>query len=387
MAIEVSNRRLLSALALAGALFAGVTGAGLGTCGPFGDAAADAFCPFILEVLTVGITTGTTATTYDPGGNVTRIQMAAFLSRTVDGVLRRGSQRAAARKFYNPQTAALLGTTTVGGTSVRFDGADLWAPNASTVVRIRASDARPLETWTGAAGGEAVVGANGRIVVAGGTPGKMFLIDPRLPAGAVTTVASNLPNSPQGIEFDGSHVWTANTFGSSLSIVTPGASIPWTVTNVNITIGSSAPIGLAFDGSNMWATDASASAIVKLDTSGTVLQTVTVSVGGAPYHPVFDGTNLWVPNQAPSAITVVRASSGAILQTLTGNGLSDPYEAAFDGERILVTNQTAGTISLWKAADLAPMGSFPISTGPSSRGATSDGLNFWIVTAVGLVRF
>jgi hypothetical protein len=385
MALELSNRRLFFVFLSAAAVVLGAASSLLGTCGPFTDAAADGFCPFVIEVFTVGITTGTTPTTYDPSSNVTRLQMAAFLSRTVDAVLKRGSRRAASRKFYNPSAVPLLGTATVGGQAVRFDGADLWIPSASVVSRVRASDSRLLETWTGATGAQAVVVANGRIVLAGGAPGKVFLIDPRLPAGAVTTVASNLPNNPQGIEFDGAHIWTANAAGSSLSIVTPGASIPWTVTNVNITIGSSAPIGLAFDGSNIWATDANANTLVKLDTSGNILQTVTAVP--APYHPVFDGTNIWVPDNFPSAVTVVRASTGAVLQTLTGNGLSVPHEAAFDGERILVTNETGDSVSLWKAADLTPLGTFGLGSGAVPRGVASDGLNFWIVTSLTLSRF
>ena len=73
----------VAAFAAVLALLGGAAGGVLGTCGPFTDAAADAFCPFVLEIFYLGITTGTTATTYDPGANVSRLQMAAFLSRTV----------------------------------------------------------------------------------------------------------------------------------------------------------------------------------------------------------------------------------------------------------------------------------------------------------------
>ena len=62
-------------------------------CGPFTDVSDVGFCPFVLEVFYLGVTTGTTPTTYDPSGTVTRLQMAAFLSRTVDGVLKRGGGR------------------------------------------------------------------------------------------------------------------------------------------------------------------------------------------------------------------------------------------------------------------------------------------------------
>src|SRR5215470_11758385 len=86
------------------------TGAGslLGLCGPFTDVAADVFCPFVLEIFYLGITTGTTATTYDPASNVTRLQMAAFLSRTVDRTLQRGSRRAALNQFWTTQDTSAI---------------------------------------------------------------------------------------------------------------------------------------------------------------------------------------------------------------------------------------------------------------------------------------
>src|SRR5262245_53647638 len=97
-------------LAAAG-LLAGSGDAVLGTCGPFTDTGADAFCPFVLEIFALGITTGTTPTTYSPNDSVTRLQMAAFLSRTVDRVLLRGSPRAVRDWYWTPQGAGALGVT------------------------------------------------------------------------------------------------------------------------------------------------------------------------------------------------------------------------------------------------------------------------------------
>jgi len=84
---------------LVAALLGGAARSLLGSCGPFTDVAADAFCPFVLEIFYMGITTGTTPTTYDPAGVVTRLQMAAFLSRTVDGTVKRANRRAALNRF------------------------------------------------------------------------------------------------------------------------------------------------------------------------------------------------------------------------------------------------------------------------------------------------
>src|SRR5215831_11671455 len=101
MKLSATARRVLALVSIVfTALLAGGAGALLGTCGPFTDTAGDAFCPFILEVFYLGITTGTTSTTYDPTATVNRTQMAAFLSRTVDGVLKRGSRRAALERFW-----------------------------------------------------------------------------------------------------------------------------------------------------------------------------------------------------------------------------------------------------------------------------------------------
>src|SRR5215831_11050050 len=106
MKLSATARRVLALVSIVfTALLGGGAGALLGTCGPFTDTANDAFCPFILEVYYLGITTGTTPTTYSPADNVTRTQMAAFLSRSVDGVLKRGSRRAAMNQFWTLKKA------------------------------------------------------------------------------------------------------------------------------------------------------------------------------------------------------------------------------------------------------------------------------------------
>jgi hypothetical protein len=300
------------------------------------------------------------------------------------------SRRAALDQFWTTQNGTVLGLTDVGNIPrlLKADGADIWVANSGvpgSVTRVRASDGKSLETWTGADVASGVLVAMGRIFVTGDTnPAVLYMIDPAQPAGAVTTVASDLGAGPLGIAFDGARVWTANTSGS-VSIVTPGATIPWAVTTVPGDFNN--PFGMLFDGANIWVTDRNGNALLKLDSAGAVLQTVTV--GGLPELPAFDGTNIWVPNLSPSSISVVRASTGALVQTLTGNGLSEPSAAAFDGQRILVTNSGGNSVSLWRAADLTPLGSF--STGPSTLpfGACSDGINFWITlrTPGKLARF
>jgi hypothetical protein len=277
-----------------------------------------------------------------------------------------------------------VGLTTVGGSPQypASDGADIWVPTISpgAVKRVRASDGKLLETWTGADGAEAVLVAMGRVLVTAHiVPASLYSIDPSQPAGAVTIVASNLVRSAVGIAFDGSRVWTANQGGAVL-IITPGPTIPWTVTTV--TTGFTSPQGAVYDGSNIWITDFGGSSVKKLDANGAILQTISI---GQPVAPAFDGSNIWVPSQS-SQVMVIRPSTGAILQVLTGNGLAGSGAVAFDGQRILIANGSATTVSLFKAADLTPLGSFDVGGEPI--GACSDGVNFWItLVSSALARF
>jgi hypothetical protein len=359
-----------------------------GSCGgrtvtlPFTDVMGSNFFCQIASAYFSGLTSGTSATTYSPGQPVTREQMAAFITRTLDQSLRRGSRKAAAKKWFNPLDANSLATTTLGELPARveFDGADLWVSSVGTnsVIRVRPGDGRVLESWTGATSPGGIVAAMGRIFIGSATnPGRLYMIDPRQSAGAVTTVSSSVGSAAAALAFDGSRIWAAGN--GSLSIVS------FNPTNVTtITSGFTALRGILFDGAHIWVTDENANTLMKLNSNGSIAQTITV--GSAPIHPVFDGMNIWVPNQTSSSITVVRVKdsqgnpleSAFVLATLTGNGLNTPFFAAFDGERIAVTNQLGNQLSLWRATDLTQLGAFPMGDGTIPLGVCSDGLNFWV---------
>ena len=373
-------------------LVSGRLPADTGTCGgamitiPFTDLAGSNFFCQIAGAYFSGLTNGTSPTTYSPSDGVPREQMAAFVTRTQDSALRRGSRTAALAQWATPSALPLTGRITVGfePSLVESDGADLWVAllGPGAVARVRASNGALLGTWTGAMGAVAVLVARGRIFVAGETgPGSLYRIDPSAPPGPVTTLSQSLSSSPQGIATDGTYIWVSNVQGG-VSRVDPD-----TGATVNFTTGFSTLEGILFDGTNLWVADYGDNKLKKFDSGGAVIQ--SVPVGSGPLYPVFDGSNIWVPNQSSNSVTVVRARDGAVLATLTGNGLGAPRTAAFDGERILVTNDL-GVLSLWKAADLTPIGN--VSTGGQNTfpyGACSDGVNFWITlnTQQQLVRF
>jgi hypothetical protein len=385
--------RSLLLLASIGVLMAVSIGlrADTGTCGgvsvtiPFNDVpGSNPFFCAIAEAYLSGLTNGTSATTYSPSANVPREQMAAFITRTMDQSLRRGSRRAALDQWFSPTASQSIGRTTVGDSpdGVKSDGADLWVANhfGDTVSRVRASDGKLLETWTGATRANGILVARGRVYVTGGTsPGQLYEINPAQPPGNVTLIANSLGDTPEGIAFDGFNIWTVNDDGS-VSRIDPVSG------TVSIFPGFFLPQGILYDGSNIWITDRTGT-LLRLNSVGVV--TGTVGVGDNPREPIFDGLNIWVPNAESDSVTVVRVkdsqsnplSQPFVVATLTGNGLDVPWAAAFDGERILVTNFLGHRVSLWKAADLIPLGS--VSTGANSGplGACSDGLNFWVTLA------
>jgi hypothetical protein len=365
-----------------------------GTCSgqmitvPFTDVASSPFFCSIAEAYFSGLTNGTSPTTYSPSQNVPRDQMAAFITRTQDSALRRGSRRAALNQ-WDQGVFSTGGSTTVGVTPllVASDGEDLWVANqtSGTVSRVHGSDGRLLDSWTGATSATGVLVARGRVFVTGNSsPGMLYRIDPGQAAGAVTVVSSNLGNFPRGVTTDGSSIWTANGAngdpnGGSVSKVNPGTGDAQTFTT-----GIHVPRGILYDGNNIWVTDGFDNELKKLNSDGTIAFTVSVNNTPTVNYPVFDGTNIWVPSEDRVTVVRVKDSQGNplatpfILATLTDNGLNLAVQAAFDGQRIAVTNYLGNSISLWRATDLTPLGSFSAPSGSSPFGACSDGIDFWI---------
>ena len=373
----------IASIALASVGFLSVGGRALADCGPFTDIGL--FCAPILELYSMGIAAGTSPTTFDPGSSASRGEIASFLARSINQTVKRASPRAALGQWWTPKSFSSLALTSLSGAPqlVASDGADVWvATDDQTISRVRASDGKPLDQWTGEIVGTSVLVAMGRVFT-GGANGKLYGLDPREAGGTLAEYAAADGVEFLGLAFDGSRIWAANG-GTSISIITPGASLPWTATTVSIDPHQSTEI--VFDGTNIWVTDFQGGALLKLDSNGSVLQ--SVPVGAGPNRPAFDGANVWVPNEHSDSVTVVRASTGTIVRTLTGNGLSTPAAAAFDGERVLVTS-LGGTVSLWRAADLTPLGTLATSTF-QPYGVCSDGRNFWIAlrgAAGALARF
>src|SRR5256885_4067682 len=94
--------------------------ADIGACGgmtttlPFADVMNSVFFCQIAQAYFSGLTNGTTASTYSPSANVTREQMAAFVTRSLDQSLKRGGERTKLNRFWTNAGGGSLGLFTVG---------------------------------------------------------------------------------------------------------------------------------------------------------------------------------------------------------------------------------------------------------------------------------
>jgi hypothetical protein len=353
-------------------------------CGPFADV-SPTICPYVFEMYVLGITAGTSPTTYSPDATVTRGQAAVFVSKGVNQAIARSSRRALGQWWttWPGVWSSGLGATTLPSNPGPFgamvsDGTDVWVAGYNDVFRVRASDGRVLETWSTGKTPFSLLVAMGRVFIAGfqlpsGGPGTLYMIDPSQSPGDATAVA-DLPSSPFRLAFDGARIWA--TLEAGVAILTPGATIPWTVETV--ADGFQAPSGIMFDGLHMWVTDTGPCSLLRLDAAGAVQQTVATCSSDSP---AFDGSNLLVPSS--SGLQVVRASDGAVITTHhVSTGLS---RVVFDGERILIIWDGGGqsypaNLTLLRAADLSVLqeaGFSPIGEGLG--GGTTDGTNFWLL--------
>jgi hypothetical protein len=363
-----------------------------GSCGgvtitlPFTDTMASPFFCQIAAAYFSGLTNGTTATTYSPTATVTREQMAAFITRTMDQSLRRGSKRAALGQWWTTKVDANLIVVGIAPQYVVSDGIDLWVSNtiSNSIWRLRAVDASPLTIYTNVPSPEDLVVAGGGVFIASfQSPGKIYYTNASRSSNEAIEWSTNLGNNPVGITFDGANLWTSN-FGTGPGTGSISKASPIGAASTTYLTGFSQPLGILFDGSSLWVTDRGDNTLKRVDINdGSVLETTSLGANTNPSKMVFDGTNLWVPCYGTNELLVVRATGGlrgTVLARLTGNGLSGPIQAGFDGERILVTNSLSGTdgsVSLWKATDLSFIGSVNFNK-PLPTGVCSDGQDFFI---------
>jgi hypothetical protein len=367
------------AITLSGAV--SVLRADTGNCGggpftlPFTDVSGNGFFCQIAAAYFSGLTNGTTPTTYSPNDPVPRAQMAAFVTRTLDQSLKRGSERAALGEWWTPQPVSEKINLGADAQHVVSDGeyvyATAYADGGGAVRKYTLEGEASGLSWQ-VSHPRDLVYALGYLWVTGSptaSDGKLYRINPHLNT-APDEIDISGHGDPRGIAFDGERLWIAFG-GGGIGILNLKN---YTGQVIHKQFNFSTPRGVLFDGSYIWIADGDHK-LKRLNPDASINLEVLLL---APKWPVFDGANIWVPTH--NAVVVVRATgaaAGTVLATLTGHAL--PIRAAFDGERVLVTNSSSDSVTLYKATDFSLLGTFAVGDQP--WGVCSDGLNFWVALA------
>ena len=115
----------------------------------------------------------------------------------------------------------------------------------------------------------------------------------------------------------------------------------------------SGPAGIAVDASgNIFVADYTASAVVELTSTGSVMHTTTINGGNAgPQAIAVDGAgNVWVANYYGNSLMQLAGANAAVVSPATGYGLdaplSEPYGMAIDAAgNLWLSNSGADTLT------------------------------------------
>jgi len=166
----------------------------------------------------------------------------------------------------------------------------------------------------------------------------------------------NLDQGPCALAFDGSYIYVACYKGNFLDKLNPstGAIVDrWQV------VGG--PRAVLFDGTYIWVARYLDKAVTRYSKDGNGTS-ITRSVGAAASALAFDGTSVWVACVGTNSVKKFNASSAALVNTYAVG--SQPYALAFDGTSIWTANYASNTVTKLNAANGAVLGTYAVGSGP-----------------------
>ena len=245
-----------------------------------------------------------------------------------------------------PSDGVILATYPVPDPYVlAYDGANLWSTdcNGHNVTKIRPTDGRILGSFPVGSCNTALVFDGANIWV-----GAHNIVKLRASDGANLgsfDVGNTDQNPSQGIAFDGTNIWAANSGTNGA----PGNTVTKLNSNGQVLgtfVVGSAPEAMAFDGAHIWVSNNNSGTVTEIDArSGATLG--TFAAGVLPNGIGFDGANIWVANSGSNTVTRLRVSeegAGPRSQTFAV-GTCPINGVAFDGANVWVTNGCSNTIS------------------------------------------
>ena len=258
--------------------------------------------------------------------------------------------------------------------SMTFDGTNLWVASSeqSNVTRIDRGTGK-MTTFAMPGLKPVDIAFDGTWVWTANTFGGVSRIDP------ATGVFTSFPvagASMGGLFFDGTSLWKTNDNQSSLTRIDPSTG---SSSLVAMPAGAQGSREIAYDGSSLWVTNIG-NKVSRIDPdSGTGANFDLPAGAVGPAGIVFDGTSIWTANITSSNVTRIDPTTGA------GENVSLPGDAngtiaiAFDGTDIWTTSFVSSKISridadTGRGVNVAFYGASPIDI-------VFDGTNMWTISS------
>ncbi len=219
------------------------------------------------------------------------------------------------------------------------------------------------------------------------------------PANQAVLFTNSACAAPQGLAFDGEHMWVAcsstNSAAQLWELNTSDGSLVRALTLTNVH-----PSYLLFDGANIWATDRTAGTLTEVRASDGSLVRPTMTLGTTPSGMAFDGRYIWIANSS--------TTSGSLTKVDATNGNTTPIDISAhctDATNIAFVSSDPGspawgnlTKSIWvvcsattpQVIELDPSNNNAFVTAtptiggsPNCNNIAFDGVRLWFTTLDG----
>jgi streptogramin lyase len=182
---------------------------------------------------------------------------------------------------------------------------------------------------------------------------------------------SNAGNTIYDMVKVGDYIWFTDVNNNRIRKYNPATN----QVDLSVTVGT-APNGIEYDGSHLWVCNYSSDSITKVDpTDGSVVTTISLAATAAPRFPTYAGGYLWVPGYGLHEVYKINVSTNAVVATITGV-TTNPCYTASDGTYLWVT--CAGSANVRKINMTTNALSANVAVGNTPTGIRYFASHIWV---------
>lgn len=231
------------------------------------------------------------------------------------------------------------GSYPVAGISapVAFDGVNIWfsdhQPSVNVLHRLVAATGAPIADCSLGSAGYYPNGAafDGQSMWVGTDDQEVIKLNAKTCAIECQT---NIGSRAYGLAYDGNNgMWV--TAADRNAVIKLSSSCTQTHT---ITVGDG-PVGIVFDGTYMWTANTFGNSTSRIKVSSLAVSTYSLGSGFQPWSAAYDGANVWITDYAVGKVSKISTANPAnnppAYQTC-GSASSQPLGLAFDGAQMWI---------------------------------------------------